>query len=330
MTLRAFLLSLRLLRIGALLAGVLLLSGCRFRKEPLRAGWLISGVFEEPPRPRCRPPRRPGRPYRELNRWRLPSWQGNARVVVRVPWLAGTFAVDQRAPGTRAGRTWVSPRASRPMRIVEDRGVMQQLPGFVAGIDLQPYRRIAFIVDTSGYMCRYPGCPDGQSGTNIPAVQLKVAGDQIDAAVAGLRPDQSFAVYIGSTLREMRFEPKNPAGRALAGAFVRGQVCSLMRGIRDQVRRAVADGADVIVLMSDGHQQRRENNYYRSVADACQAAPSILYCYVDQNTEVVDLGRLGEGKRLPPFVTVSIERRNATWMRNLAEATGGAYVELAP
>lgn len=304
-------------------------AGCRLDKEPLRAGWLASGVYEQPPVPLCSPPRPPGRPYDELDRWTPPSLRGSAEVRLSLPW-AGSFSAELHEAGSRGARATVSSKATAPVRIVEDRGVAQQIPGFVAGVDLRPYRRIAFIADTSGYMCDYPACPDGGWGRNIPAPLLQVMGDQIDAAVSGLRPDQWFAVYAGAARRGLRFLPASAQGRGLAGQFVRGQVCSGIRGVRRQVLDALADSADAIVLFTDGHPQRREHDRYERDYENCQVAPSILFCYVDDATEAVDLQRLADGRPLPPVITVSLTRHDATWLRNLAEATGGVHVDLAP
>jgi hypothetical protein len=216
------------------------------------------------------------------------------------------------------------------MRIVEERAIPAQVPGFVGGVDVRGYRNIAFVADTSGWMCHYARCPDGETSNNLPAPLLQAMGDQIDAAVAGLRADQTFTVYAGSAWREIRFAPTSPAGRGLAGQFVRGQVCSGARGFRGQLLRALRDRPDVVVLLSDGHiQRRRHNDYERSHAE-CHVAPSYLYCYVDEATEIVDLARIADGARLPPVITVTVARHGSLWMQHLSEATGGAYVDVAP
>lgn len=303
-------------------------TGCRLNKEPLRAGWLASGVYEQPPQPECRPPRPPGRPYEELDRWSPPSLRGSAEVRLSLPW-SGSFSTDVRTAGSKGGRTKVSSRAPRPMRIVEDRGVSEQIPGFIAGVDLRSYRRIAFIADTSGSMCGAPTCPNGGSTMNLPSVRMAAIGDQIDAAVSGLRPDQWFVVYAGSARRELRFLPASPEGRALAGLFVRGQVCSGNQGVRGQLLRALEDEPDVIVLLTAGGHQRPRSDFYESDRRKCSYQPSILYCYVDEHTEAVDMRKIADGKRLPPMITVSMDVHDATWLQVLAEATGGAYVELA-
>lgn len=303
-------------------------AGCRFDKEPLRAGWLASGVYQQPPRPQCRAPRPPGRPYEELDRWSPPSLRVDAEVRLSVPW-AGSFSSELRtAASSKGSRTKVSSKAPRPMRIVEDRGVGEQIPGFIAGVDLRSYRRIVFIADTAGGMCGAPTCPNGGSTRNLPATRMAAIGDQIDAAVSGLRPDQWFVVYAGSAHREMRLLPSSPQGRALAGQFVRGQVCSGNQGIRGHLLRALEDSPDVIVLLTAGGHQRRRTDSERH-SSRCQLMPSILYCYVDEDTEAVDMQRIADGKRLPPMITVSMDVRDSTWLYNLAEATGGAYVELA-
>lgn len=302
--------------------------GCRFDKEPLRAGWLTGGVYQHPPQTQCRAPRPPGRPYSELNRWSPPSLRVDAEVRISVPW-AGSFSSElHTADSPKGSRAKVSSKARRPMRIVEDNGVGEQIPGFIAGVDLRRYRRIAFIADTSGGMCGAPTCPNGGSTRNLPSTRMAAIGDQIDAAVSGLGLDQWFVVYAGSADREMRLLPNSPQGRALAGQFVRGQVCSGNQGVRGHLLRALEDSPDVIVLLTAGGHQRRRTDTERH-SSRCQYMPSILYCYVDEVTEAVDMQRIADGKRLPPMITVSMDVRDSTWLQNLAEATGGAYVELA-
>lgn len=226
-------------------------------------------------------------------------------------------------------RTHVSSLASAPMRLLEERAMPAQVPGFAAGIDLRGYRSIAFIADTSGWMCSYAKC-NGKDTSNIPAPLLQVMGDQIDAAVAGLRPDQRFVVYAGSAWREIRFSPVSVDGRALAGEFVRGQVCTGARGFRDQFSRAVREGVDVIVLFTSGGLQPHDSPEYERTTTNCGLQPSYLYCYVDDNSENVSLAALANGARVPPVIAVTIQRHDARWLQNLAEGTGGAYVDIAP
>jgi hypothetical protein len=313
----------------ALLAAPLWLAACRLDKEPLRAGWLASGVYVQPPPYTCEAPRPPGRPYDELSRWTLPSVRGSVDMKLSLPW-GGTLDASMRAAGSVGPRTRVSSSTPRPLRIVEDEAVGAQIPGFVAGVDLRSYGRIAFIADTSGYMCDYTECPDGSTNNNLPAPLLQTIGDQIDGAVAGLRPDQWFVVYAGSARRELRFQPTNVHGRALAGQFVRGQVCSGARGVRGQLLRALRDSPDVIVILTDGYIQRRRHNDYERVHEECHVAPSYLYCYVDEEHETVDMARIADGAKLPPVITVSVLRHDAKWLQNLAESTGGAHVDVAP
>ena len=217
------------------------------------------------------------------------------------------------------------------MVLLDERATTVQVPGFANAVDLRPYRRIGFVVDTSGWMCDFATCPDGEVNTDLPAPLLQSMGDQIDAAVAGLRPDQSFVVYAGSAWSEKRFAPLSPAGRGLAGEFVRGQVCTGARGVELQLARAVIDRPDVIVLMTSGELQPHNSSAsYERQYESCGVAPTYLYCYVDDATERVDLARIANGARLPPVVAVTVKRHDARWLQNLAEATGGAYVDAAP
>lgn len=314
----------------------LLASACHLEKEPLRAGWLASGVYPQPPPYRCPAPRPPGRSYDDLSGFSPPSLRGRIDATFSLPWGGGhtaqTITASVRTAGFAGARSRVSSKARHPVAIVEDAAldarVPPQIPGFVAGIDLRSYRRIAFIADTSGWMCDYPKCPDGSTNNNLPSPLLQTIGDQIDGAVAGLRDNQWFAVYAGSAWRDLRFEPANRHGRSLAGQFIRGQVCTGARGIRSQMLRALRDAPDVIVVLTDGDIQRRRHDDYERRHEECDIAPSYQYCYVDEATEAVDMARIADGAKLPPVFAISVERRDAAWLQNLAEATGGAYVEL--
>ena len=42
------------------------------------------------------------------------------------------------------------------------------------------------------------------------------------------------------------------------------------------------------------------------------------------------MNRIADGARLPPVIAVSVKRHGARWLQNLAEATGGAFVDVAP
>jgi len=305
------------------------LATCKLDKEPLRAGWLASGVYEQPPPYQCEAPRPPGQPYEELSRWQPPSIHASAAFELSLPW-SGSLTASMRTAGSTGPRTLVSPRAPRPIRIVEDRAVTTQIPGFVAGVDLRSYRRIAFVADTSAPLCDYAECPDGSTNNNLPAPILQTMGDQIDGAVAGLGGDQWFVVHAGSAWGESRFQPANVHGRALAGQFVRGQVCSGARGVRGLLLRALADSPDVIVVLTDGSNLLRKHSDYERKYEECDVAPSYLYCYVDETTEAVDMARIADGAELPPVIAISVQRHGATWLQNLAESTGGVYVDVAP
>lgn len=282
----------------------------------------MSGVYAYPPTPPCAA-RPSGVPYADLSRWTPPSVSGSFEV--SLPWLGPSPVTGRlRAAGESTGRTRISRAAPAPMTVVEDRATRAQVPGFAAGIDLRRYRRVVFVADTSGTMCDYSSC-NGNRTTSLPAPLLQVIGDQIDAAVAGLGPDQTFVLYAGSSWREIRYAPLTPAGRGLAGELVRGQVCTGNRGFRHQITRAAREGADVIVLFTSGGLQIQTSKY-----DTCDLAPAELYCYVNDKTEAVDLANLAPGVRVPPVVAVTVQRHDARWLQNLAEATGGAYVDLAP
>lgn len=306
-------------------------AACTLDKEPLHAGWLASGVYPYPSPFKCTPPTRPGQPFDVLAQSPLPPSLGaDVGVHGSLPWL-GAFSVTGYGAGSVGPRASVSTRASQPMRIADERVMGAQLPGFAAGVDLRTYRRIAFITDTSGFMCEYAHCPGSSVDTgNLPAPLLQRMGDQVDAAVAGLRPDQSFVVAAGSAWREITFVPFTQAGRALAGNFVRGQVCSGARGVRGQLLRVLTYAPDVIVLFTDGGIQRHRHDDYEAHYEACNIQPSYLYCYVDDVTENLTLASFADGMRLPPIITVTVQRHDARWLRSLAEATGGAYVDVAP
>ena len=314
----------------ALLALGAAASACALEKEPLRAGWLASGVYAYPPVAKCAPPRPPGVPYTDLSRWTLPPASASGSIQVSLPWLGTTPVTAQvRAAGATGPRTHISQRAPAPMTVVEERAASAQVPGFAAGIDLRRYRSIAFLADTSGWMCDYARC-NGEEISNLPAPLLQIMGDQIDAAVAGLRPDQRFVVYAGSAWRELRYAPVSPGGRALAGEFVRGQVCTGARGFLNQFGRAVRENVDAIVLFTSGALQPHDAPDYERMYTNCGVASTYLYCYVDDRNEAVNVAGLAGGARVPPVIAVTLQRHDARWLQNLAEATGGAYVDIAP
>lgn len=310
--------------------GALALSACTLDKEPLHSGWLAPGVYPYPAPFRCTPPSPPGQPYGTLSQWPMPTIDLRGGVSATLPWV-GPFTAFAHGAGSAGPRTFVSSRAPAPLRMTEDRVVPAQIPGFVAGVDLRPYRRIAFIVDTSGYICDYARCPGSSVDTgNLPAPLLKIMGDQIDAAVAGLRSDQFFVVSAGSAWREITFTSLSSTGRQLAGDFVRGQVCSGAHGVRGQFLRVLPYAPEVVVLFTDGGLQMHRYNDYEQKYESCEVAPSYLYCYVDDKTEQLTMNRFADGQRLPPVVAVTVKRHGARWLQNLAEATGGAYVDIAP
>jgi hypothetical protein len=304
--------------------------GCTIDKEPLHAGWLAPGVYPYPAPYRCTPPTPPGQPYGTLLQWQLPAIDLRGGLSASLPWV-GSFTASAHGAGTVGARSFVSSRATQPVRIAEDRVVPAQIPGFVAGVDLRAYHRIAFIADTSGWICEYAKCPGSDVGTsNLPAPLLKIMGDQIDAAVAGLRADQFFVVSAGSAWREATFTPISAAGRQLAGDFVRGQVCSGAHGVRGQLLRVLPYAPEIVVLFTDGGPQMHRYNDYERRYESCELQPSYLYCYVDDTTEELTLNKFADGQRLPPVIAVTVKRHDARWLKNLAEATGGAYVDVAP
>lgn len=308
----------------------LVLMACNFAKEPLRSGWLADGVYPQPPPPACAPVDPPGYSVDEMRRWpQPPDVDGHIDIELDVPFLGRATARSSGA-GSRGPRHAVSTRASAPIRVLEPRAGRAQVPGFFGGVDLRGYRRVAFVADTSAPMCNgYQTCPETPWGFGPPAPALKAAGDQIDAAVAGMPADRFFVVVAGSAIREMRFAPMTAAGRTLAGQFVRGQVCTGNRGISNLFARALEDAPEAIVLVTDGHKMTREEIEYEDRWGGCRAYPNLLRCYVDERDEQVDVGRLARGRALPPVIAVTVVRHDSRWLRNLAEATGGAYVDAA-
>ena len=322
------------------LLGCCLLVGCTINKEPLRSGWLVDGVYPQPPPPACTPVDPPGRSYGELSQWpTLPSGDVQVNVQINIPFFGPAVAISHAA-GSTGPRFAVSSRAPRAIRVLDDRTARLQVPGFLSGVDLRPYRRIAFIADTSAHMCNdYQACPESAWKFGPPAPALKAMGDQIDAAAAGLPADQVFFVIAGDASRTMRYAAITPTGRSLAGQFVRGQICSGQRGVRGLFARALDDAPDVIVLLTDGYPLSRADNEYEDKYGGCGGYPNSLICAVNETTEQVDVAQLASGgsttwppssRPLPPIITITVKRHGAVWLHNLAEATGGAYIDAAP
>jgi hypothetical protein len=100
-----------------------------------------------------------------------------------------------------------------------------------------------------------------------------------------------------------------------------------MRGL---FARALDDTPDVIVLLTDGYAMTRDENEYEDKYGGCIGYPNSLICAVNEKTEQVDVAQISKGRPLPPVIAVTVKRHDAVWLKNLAEATGGAYVDAAP
>lgn len=302
--------------------------GCVLVKEPLRSGWLTDGVYPQPPPPACNPVVPPGKTAAEIAQISVPAVDATSDFDIELPGL-GKITAHLHGASASAPGVLVSSKAPRPYRILDARAAMQQVPGFVHRVDLRAYARIAFVADVSGYMCDgYRECPEAEIKHGPPAPFLQAEGDQIDAAAAGLRPDQFFVTIAGDETRNLRYTADTWYGRTLAGQFVRGQVCSGQRGFRGLLRRALDDRPDVIVLMSDG--RALTDHAYEDKYGGCNVYPDAFHCTVDEKTEVVHLEQLASNKTLPPVIAISVHRQQSKWMINLAEATGGVYLDAHP
>lgn len=313
---------------GLLVAiGLLGSSGCVLVKEPLRSGWLADGVYPQPPPPPCNPPSPPGLPFDVLSAHPVPAGEGAVDLELDLPGI-GKVTARVRAAASSGPGVIVSSRASRTYRVLDEQAASAQVPGFVHRVDLRFFSRVAFVADVSGYMCEgYKSCPEHEVKFGPPAPYLQAMGDQIDAGVAGMRPEQFFAVVAGDDTRSMRFTPDTAYGRGLAGQFVRGQVCSGQRAPRALIARALKDSPEVIVLMSDG--SAHTDHGYEDRQGGCAAYPNAFHCTIDEKTETIDLPRFTDGKTLPPVIAISVHRKQAKWMIELAEATGGVYLDAA-
>jgi hypothetical protein len=306
----------------------LVTSACVLVKEPLRSGWLLDGVYPQPVPPACNPVVPPGKSAVEITKIVVPATSGEADFEVELPGLGKVTAHLQGASTSSPGVV-VSSKAPRPYRVLDARAAMQQVPGFVHRVDLRAYSRIAFVADVSGYMCEgQQDCPEAEIKHGPPAPFLQAQGDQIDAAAAGLRPDQFFVTIAGDATRNMRYVGETWYGRTLAGQFVRGQICSGNRGFRGLLRRALEDTPEVIVLMSDGRPLT--DHAYEDKYGGCNAYPDSFHCSIDEKTEQVHLDQLASNKTLPPVIAISVKRQQAKWMMNLAEMTGGVYLDAHP
>jgi hypothetical protein len=310
---------------GLLLAIGLSAAGCVLVKEPLRSGWLIDGVYPQPPPPACDPKIPAGRPYDDLAAHPVPGGEAAAEFEVELP-LIGKVTARMRGAASVGPGVLVSSKAARPYRVLDEAATGQQVPGFVHRVDLRSFARVAFASDVSGYMCaNMQSCPEGEMKWGPPAPYLQAMGDQIDAGVAGLRADQFFVVHAGDAGRSLRFTPDTPYGRSLAGQFIRGQVCSHQRGPSAVFARALLDAPDVIVFMSDG--EAATDHAYEDKYGGCGVYPHSFHCTVNEKTEELYPDRLFGRKPMPPVIAISVHRKDSTWMKNLAEATGGVYLD---
>jgi hypothetical protein len=142
---------------------------------------------------------------------------GRLRVVVRAP-LAATVPLAQlEAP------------PPQPVR------------GFLFGVDLRPYKRIAFVIDSGGAMCTVePGA----------AMPIDRATDQLIAAISGLPVETSFVLLgTASGVRELVPAPGDN-GRRAAMQWACNLFCSGDTSLAMALLDAFAEQPEVVVVLS--------------------------------------------------------------------------------
>ncbi len=158
----------------------------------------------------------------------------------------------------------------------------QPVRGFLFGVDLRPYKRIAFVIDSGGAMCT-PEQP------NAP-LPLDRATDQLVAAISGLPAETSFVLLgTASGVRELAPGPGDN-GRRAAMQWTCNLVCSGDTSLAMALLDAFAEAPEiVVVLATDGAAPRADPS--RDLDLQLYAADPELV--VDHSVPIIaiDLGR---------------------------------------
>jgi hypothetical protein len=117
----------------------------------------------------------------------------------------------------------------------------QPVRGFLFGVDLRPYKRIAFVIDSGGAMC-----------TVEPGVALPIdrATDQLIAAISGLPAETSFVLLgTASGIREL-VPAAGDNGRRAAMQWSCNLFCSGDTSLAMALLDAFAEQPEVVVVLS--------------------------------------------------------------------------------
>jgi hypothetical protein len=113
--------------------------------------------------------------------------------------------------------------------------------GFLFGVDLRVYRKIAFIVDAGGDMCT------ASSGQRAPVDR---AADHLVAALTGLPPDTEITLMSTAGAVRMLHPLPGDDGRRAAMQWTCNQFCIADTSLSVALLDAFSERPDVVVLMS--------------------------------------------------------------------------------
>lgn len=187
----------------------------------------------------------------------------------------------------------------------------QPVPGFLAGLDLRPYRSIVFVVDATGNLCE---TVTGKGPVHFPLDRL---GPALAAAVQGLSPETRFSIVWGAGGNVRQYVPTTRDGRALAQHLASNMFCDIGWSMSWALRRAFDERPEVVVLVSELYTER---DFQRG----CCGNPS----YPRAPTAPTDDDVLTAVARWPdrvPVMVLSVRRRHPERLQQLAALTGGAY-----
>jgi hypothetical protein len=180
--------------------------------------------------------------------------------------------------------------------------------GFVYGIDLRPYRKIAFVVDAGAQMCTV-----GASSLGNPPLPIDEASEQLVAALAGL-PAATDVVMLATSSGIRTFVPQPGAsGRRAAMQWTCSLFCASDTSLAMALLTAFGEQPDVVVVLS---------NTGDAVAPLDHSTRELdLQLYHADPAKVLDrvVGAV-------PVIAVDLARTPSTTLAVIAERTGGIHV----
>lgn len=181
----------------------------------------------------------------------------------------------------------------------------QPVRGFLFGVDLRPYKRIAFVIDSGGAMCA------AEPGAALP---IDRATDQLIAAISGL-PAQTSFVLLGtaSGVRELVPAPGDN-GRRAAMQWSCNLFCSGDTSLAMALLDAFAEQPEVVVVLStDGA------SYLSGQTDRDRELDLQLYATDPERVLERVAGAV-------PIIAIDLGRAPSPHLAAIAEKTGGLVV----